>query len=427
MLSRSRWSALLKSRAPDTSSRILANRGARSAFEPVNSCLMLLPMAAHQEIYTVEGLARDGRLAEVQAVMAAAGASQCGYCTPGFVMSLFAEHYRPGRTGPCDIQALTGNLCRCTGYRPIRDAALALGQAPDDRFSARLAQPAPELYPVDTPGFNRPSTVDECVRLLSQDPGAAIVAGASDLGLEANLRGRRWPRLISLESISELRAIVDAGDRVRIGAAATLSDIGRAWRDAPGVIAEWLTMFASPPIRNRATLGGNLATASPIGDAAPLLLALDASVEIAGPGGRRTIPLDGFFTGYRRTMRQPGEVLTAVLIPKPYPSTLRFYKIAKRAMDDISTVAAAMAVDCDATGRVLKARFAFGGMAATPVRLSEAERAVEGLPWNEAAVERVQQIIETTLTPITDHRGSAQFRLAVASRLVEKFYWERPR
>ena len=406
---------------------LVAGRGARSAFQPVNSCLMLLPMAAQQEVYTVEALASDGRLTDVQEVMAAAGASQCGYCTPGFVMSLFAEHYRPERTGPCDIDALTGNLCRCTGYRPIRDAALALGPAPHDRFSARLSEPAPNLLPIDTPGFARPSTVDECVRLLSEDPAATIVAGASDVGVEANLRGRRWPRLISVEGIPEMRAIVDEGDQVRIGAAATLSDIGRDWRDAPGAVTEWLTMFASPPIRNRATLGGNLATASPIGDAAPLLLALDASVEVAGRGGRRTLPLDGFFTGYRRTMLQRGEILTAVVVPKPYPATLRFYKIAKRAMDDISTVAAAMAVECDAAGRVRRARFAFGGMAATPVRLAEAERAVEGTPWDEAAVGRVQQTIERTLTPMTDHRGSARFRLEVAQRLVEKFHWERPR
>ena len=406
---------------------MVAGRGERSAFRPVNSCLLLLPMAAQHEIYTVEALARDGRLADVQVAMAAAGASQCGYCTPGFVMSLFAEQYRPGRTGPCDIHALTGNLCRCTGYRPIRDAALALGPAPDDRFSARLSRRAPALLPVDAPGFTRPATVDDCVKLLSQDPDATIVAGASDLGVEANLRGRRWRRLVSVEGIAEMREIVDAEEHVRLGAAAPLTDIGGEWHDAPAAVGEWLSLFASPPIRNRATLGGNLATASPIGDAAPLLLALDASVEIAGPGGRRTVPLDRFFTAYRRTVLQRGDILTTILVPRPYPAALRFYKIAKRAMDDISTVAAAMALDRDATGRVRRARFAFGGMAATPVRLAAAERAVEGLPWDDAAVERVQRIIESTLTPMTDHRGSAQFRLAVAKRLVEKFSSELPR
>jgi xanthine dehydrogenase small subunit len=357
--------------------------------------------------------------------MAAAGGSQCGYCTPGFVMSLFAEQYRPDREGPCDTRALAGNLCRCTGYRPIRDAALALGPAPDDRFRARLGRPAPSIVSLAATGFSRPAHVEACVGLLARHPDATIVAGGTDLGVDANLRGQRWRHLISIEAIGEMREIIDAGDEVRIGAAATLAEIGQRWRSAPAVIAEWLTLFASPPIRNRATLGGNLATASPIGDSAPLLLALDASVEVAGPAGRRAVPLDSFFTGYRTTVLQPGEILTRVTVPKPLPGVVRFYKIAKRATDDISTVAAAMALDLDTTGRIRRARFAFGGVAATPVRLTEAERAVEGSPWNEAAVERVQDVIERTLTPMTDHRGSARFRLEVARSLIEKFYWER--
>jgi xanthine dehydrogenase small subunit len=340
-------------------------------------------------------------------------------------MSLFAEHYRPDRTGSCDTQALAGNLCRCTGYRPIRDAALALGPAPDDRFRARLKRPAPRLLRVDAPGFSRPSTVEECAALLAQHPEATLVAGASDLGVDANLRGARWTHLVSVEAIREMREIVDQPDRVRIGAAATLTEIGRRWRDPPEAIAEWLALFASPPIRNRATLGGNLATASPIGDSAPLLLALDAFVEIAGASGRRTVRLADFFTGYRTTVLQRGEILTSVDLPKPFPATLRFYKIAKRAIDDISTVAAAMALDRDTAGRIRRARFAFGGMAPTPVRLIEAEHAIEGSAWNEAAVERVQGVIARSLSPMTDHRGSAQFRLEVAKRLVEKFDWER--
>ena len=403
---------------------MVADRPGGSVYQPINSCLVLLPTVADHEIYTVEALAQDGHLTAVQQAMAAAGGSQCGYCTPGFVMSLFAEHYRPDRTTRCDVNALTGNLCRCTGYRPIRDAAHALGPAPDDGFTARLSRPGPRILPVDGPGFSRPSTVVECVALLARQPDATIVAGGSDLGVEANLRGTRFGHLISVEGVDEMRAIVDQRDRVRLGAAASLSDVGRQWRDAPGAVAEWLTLFASPPIRNRATLGGNLATASPIGDAAPLLLALDAAVEIAGAGGRRTIDVAEFFTGYRRTVLQPGEIVTAIEIPKPYPSVVRFYKIAKRAMDDISTVAAGMALDMDGAGRVRRARFGFGGMAATPVRLLQAERAIEGLPWNEGAVERVQQAIESTLTPMSDHRGSARFRLEVAKRLVEKFSWE---
>jgi xanthine dehydrogenase small subunit len=405
---------------------------AGSEYRAINSCLMFLPMAAHQEIHTIESLAVDGRLAEAQQAMAAAGGSQCGYCTPGFVMSLFAEQYRPGRTGPCDVHALAGNLCRCTGYRPIRDAALTLGPPPDDRFRDRMTRPAPELGSFSIDGFSRPSTVDECVAALVRDPAAVLVAGATDLGVEANLKARRWPHLISLEGIAELRDVTAGplhGSRpayaVRIGAAASLTDIGRRWRERPAAVDEWLTLFASLPIRNRATLGGNLATASPIGDAAPLLLALDATLDIAGPQGRRRMPLASFFIGYRRTALGPGELLVSIEIPAPLPQFLRFYKIAKRRFDDISTVAAAMAVDCDATGRVRRARFAFGGVAATPVRLTEAERAVTGELWNGDAVTRVQGIIDRTLSPMSDHRGSKEYRLQVSHSLVEKFWWER--
>ena len=396
----------------------------RTTYRPVNSCLIFLPMAAGHEIHTVESLAAGGRLAEVQEAMAAAGGSQCGYCTPGFVMSLFAEQYRPGRTGPCDPMSLAGNLCRCTGYRPIRDAAQSIGPAPDDDFRARLARPAPRLERVDIDGFSRPITTEECVAILKQDPAATLVAGGTDLCVESNLRDKRWRHLVSIDGIAELRDFTETADVVKIGAALSLTDIGRRWQSAPPIIAEWLELFASPLIRNRATLGGNLATASPIGDSAPLLLALDASAHLAGPNGRRTVPLASFFTAYRRTALAAGEILTTIEIPKPLPETIRFYKVAKRRLDDISTVAAGMAIDRDGSGRVRRARFAFGGVAATPGRLGEAEAATVGQAWNEAAVERVQRVIGRTLTPMSDHRGSREYRLQVSQSLVEKFWWE---
>jgi xanthine dehydrogenase small subunit len=402
---------------------VAADEG-RTAYRVVNSCLIFLPAAAGHEIYTVESLAVNGELADAQRVMAAAGGSQCGYCTPGFVMSLFAEQYRPDRAGPCDPLATAGNLCRCTGYRPIRDAAAALGPPPPGPFAERLTRPAPTLRGVTVDGFARPSTIAECVGLMQQHPDALLVAGATDLGVEANVRGQRWPGLISVEAIEELRTFDDGADAVTMGAALPLTDIGRRWTGAPGVLHEWLALFASPAIRNRATLGGSLATASPIGDAAPLLLALDARLHIAGATGRRTTELASFFTGYRQTALRAGEMLTAIEIPKPLPSLLRFYKAAKRVVDDISTVAAAMAIDRDAHGIVRRARFAFGGVAATPLRVVAAEDAILGHAWNEDAVERVQQILDRTLTPMSDHRGSAEYRLAVSKSLVEKFWWE---
>jgi xanthine dehydrogenase small subunit len=396
-----------------------------SRYRVVNSCLMFLPMASGREIYTVEALAVDGELCDAQRAMAEAGGSQCGYCTPGFVVSLFAEQYRRDRNGPCDIMAMAGNLCRCTGYRPIRDAALSLGPAPSDEFRERLDRPALPLSALSSGAFSRPSSLDECLELLRNIPGAKLVAGATDLGVESNLSARRWPHLIALEAIEELRQFSNTQERVTIGAALSLSAIGERWEDAPEVFREWLGLFASPLIRNRATLGGNLATASPIGDAAPLLLAFDAVVHVAGLSGRRSIPLSSFFAGYRKTAMEPGEVITAIELPKPFPQSVRFYKVAKRRLDDISTVAAAMALDLDPHGRARRARFAFGGVAATPIRATEAEAAVIDQPWNDAAVERVQGILDRILDPIGDHRGSREYRLEVSKSLVEKFQWER--
>jgi xanthine dehydrogenase small subunit len=385
---------------------------------------MLLPMAAGREICTVEALVADGELHEVQRAMAAAGASQCGYCTPGFVVSLFAEQYRSGRDGPCDPMALSGNLCRCTGYRPIRDAALSLGPAPDDRFRRRLALPPPPLTAVSVAGFSRPTSLEACFAMLGDNPDAKLVAGATDLGVEFNLFARRWAHMVSLEAVDDLHEFSDTPASVKIGAGLSLSEIARRWTDAPSVFAEWLTLFASPLIRNRATLGGNLATASPIGDAAPLLLALDADVHLVGPSGSRTIPLSSFFTGYRKTAMMQPEIITAVEVPKPLSPNVRFYKVAKRKLDDISTVAMAMAVDLDDRGRVTRARFAFGGVAATPLRVGQAEEAILGQVWSDAAVERVQQVLDRTLSPMSDHRGSRSYRLEVSKRLVERYLWE---
>ena len=408
---------------------LVADRDGKSEYRAVNSCLMLAPMAAGQEILTVEALAADGRLSEVQEAMAQGGGSQCGYCTPGFVMSLFAEQYRKGRTGPCDPHELGGNLCRCTGYRPIRDAALSLGAAPEGAFLDRLSRPGPRLEAIDYESFgarfSRPADIGRCLAILAGNPEARLISGATDLGVESNLRRRRWPHLVSVEAIAELREFSENASSVTIGAALPLNEIATRWTGAPEVVHQWLQLFASPPLRNRATLGGNLATASPIGDGPPLLLALDAQLQLASVRGRRVLPLSAFFTGYRSTLLAPGELIAAVEIPKPLPEFVRFYKIAKRRMDDISTVAACMAMDWDASVKIARARFAFGGVAAIPLRASAAEEAIIGQRWNDAAVERAQAALDRTIEPISDHRGSAEYRLAVAKSLIAKFLWER--
>jgi xanthine dehydrogenase small subunit len=408
---------------------MVAERDGQSEYRAVNSCLILAPMAAGHEIYTIEALAADGKLAEVQQAMAAGGGSQCGYCTPGFVMSLLAEQYRTGRVGPCDPHELGGNLCRCTGYRPIRDAALSLGPPPPGNFLDRLSRPRPHLGAIEyeTPNarFSRPASIEQCLSILANDPDARVISGGTDMVVESNLRSRRWSHLVSLEAISELREFSESANSITIGAALPLNEIALYWSTAPEVFSQWLRLFASPPLRNRATLGGNLATASPIGDGAPLLLALDAVVPLASQRARRKIPLASFFAGYRRTALDPGELITAIEIPKPLPEFVRFYKVAKRRMDDISTIAAALAMDWDTSGRISRVRFAFGGVAAVPLRASAAEEAVLGQRWNDAAVERAQAVLDKTLAPISDHRGSAEYRLSVAKSLIAKFLWER--
>ena len=390
---------------------------ARTRLLAANSCLIPLPMAAGAEVYTVEALADSDRLTDVQQAMQQQGGSQCGYCTPGFIVSMFAEHARL-RSGKISAHSLGGNLCRCTGYRPIRDAIEGLGALAYGHLYQRLALPAPEptalSYENESGRFSRPDSLSKCLSLAAAHPAARFVAGNTDLGVLTNIRRQRFPHLIALEGVPELREFHDGGSHVEIGAALTLSDIESFWTkastSAPPVLAEWLSLFASPLIRNRATLGGNLVTASPIGDSAPLLLALGAEVRLSraasgGAASERVLPLSEFFLDYRRTALEPGELLRSIKIPKPFPERIRFYKVAKRNMDDISTVAA-----CFSTGA--QVRLAFGGMAAVPL-------AVETPDWDSA-----RDAISRSLAPLSDHRGSAAYRSAVAQSLLDKFQWE---
>ncbi len=406
------------------------NANGRTLYRSVNSCLIPLPAIADREIYTVEALAESGQLASVQRAMVEHNGSQCGYCTPGFVVSMFAEQHRPDPSLP-DPHALGGNLCRCTGYRPIRDAMLAAGPVPEGPLLARLSQPAPTAAPLDyrTSGgrFSRPRSLAECLQIADEEPTSRFVAGNTDLGVVTNLRGERFPHLISLENVPELLEFHDLPDLVEIGAGLTLTSIGELWErngDVPPVFREWLPLFASLLIRNRATLGGNLATASPIGDAAPLLLALDAEVRIATLAGERIAPLSEFFTAYRKTILAPGEILRSIRIPKPIPIGTRFYKAAKRSLDDISTVAACFSISRNSEGRIAKARLAYGGVAAVPLRAIEAERQLEGTFGEPGDLTRAKDSLRHTIVPQGDHRGSAAYRLALTQSLLDKF-WRR--
>jgi len=432
----------------------------RTRWVAINACLVPAAAFDQQEVVTAEGLGRPGRLHPVQREMAARGGSQCGYCTPGFICSMAAEYYRPGRrsaaSGPSgsstgddergpngfDLHALSGNLCRCTGYRPIRDAAYALGQPDaDDPLLARLAEPAPAAAATVTGStqgrYVRPASLADALGLLAAEPDARLVAGSTDWGVELNIRHARAALTIGIERIEELREFSVSADRIDIGAALSLSEIEARMVSGSGrvpLLEELFPQFASRLIRNGATLGGNLGTASPIGDAPPVLLALDASLVLASSQGEREVRLDGYFTGYRQSVKRPDELIKTIRIPQPVAPVTAFHKIAKRRFDDISSVAVAYALrleggmggagQADETGepRVAAIRIGLGGVAATPLRARAAEDTLTGRPWTREVVEAAAAELARAGTPMSDHRASEAYRIAMLRNSLLKFF-----
>jgi xanthine dehydrogenase small subunit len=406
----------------------------QNRYTAVNSCLMLAPMAAGLEVWTAEGIAAQDQLHPVQLEMVIQGGSQCGYCTPGFVMSLFTEFYRQERAihGHFDEGALVGNLCRCTGYRPIREAAHALKAPQDhDAFIEHAKRAKLARYTLVYDGFYRPSTLDGVVSLLNAIDGARLIAGGTDLALEATTAFKALGPVISIDAIPELHMVIDTPDFIEIGAAVPLSRLETEFRgSAPLFDALW-PWFASRQIRNRATLGGNLGTASPIGDAPVVLLALEADVILVSTHGERTVAVADFFLGYRQTVLNKGELIKAVRVPKRRPpgTARRFeavYKVAKRGHDDISTVMTAMVVHLDDHNNIIRARLAFGGVAPIPERALETELALAGRPWNHDTIRAAQKVLATEFEPITDFRATRAYRERVLVNLLEKFYVEHP-
>jgi xanthine dehydrogenase small subunit len=411
----------------------------RARYEPVNSCLVSMPEVHGRSVVTVEGVsAAPGSsqplaLHPVQTAMVERGGSQCGYCTPGFVMSLFCEYYRPGRRG-YDPEAISGNLCRCTGYRPIADAARSLGRpSPDDPWLRRLERDVPALpafaHTVAERRFLRPTSSAELASVLDEFPEAVLLGGGTDLMVYANQRRTRYPTLVSLSAIAELRACRVSNREIVIGAALPLSHLEQLLEHPEygaelALLRRLLPLFSSRLIRNRATLGGNLATASPIGDAAPALLALGAELTLASAAGQRRLPLSEFFLGYRKTALAPGEWIVSVHLPLPLPRLQRFYKVSKRVLDDISTVAGAFALQLRQDGRVERLRVAFGGIAATPIRADALEPLAVGEPWNGETLNRLLEATRGLGTPQSDHRGSAEYRRAMIGKLLERFHVE---
>jgi len=404
-----------------------------------NACIQFLPTLDGKALFTVEDLqGAEGALHPVQQAMVACHGSQCGFCTPGFVMSLWAAYQHHGARGtrPSRQQIadeLSGNLCRCTGYRPIVDAgermfdlpAAPLDAAPVVAALSSLRGAAP-LRSVGANGAEliAPRTLDDFAAAVMAHPDARILAGSTDIGLWVNKMFRDLPRLIYVGAVEELKRIDERGDVLSIGAAASLED---AWR---ALVARWPTLaevwlrFAGVPLRHTGTMGGNVANGSPIGDSAPVLMALDASLVLRrGPASRR-VRLADFYTGYMKNLLVPGEFVQAIEVSTASRATVRAYKISKRFDCDISAVCAGLALELAADGTVAAARLAFGGMAATVQRAARAEAALVGQAWDEAAVVAAQAALATDFAPLTDMRASAAYRLQVAQNLLKRLWLE---
>ena len=420
-------------------------------FRAINSCIALLPMFAGREVWTVEGLAQAGHggalpsleaLHPVQRAMVESYGSQCGYCTPGFVVSMFEGYYRDVPEDPSRVVAeqLHGNLCRCTGYRPIRDAMVHALEAKkkttgDDLFQLRLKKPVPALRDLDYAAggerFLRPTTLESLLRLRALHPDAVLVAGATEIGVEINKKARAFPLLVSTEGVAELHAVTKTEAGFVVGGAATLTELEEGLGGAIPSIDKMLWVFASRQIRSRATLAGNLVTASPIGDMAPVLLSLDATIELSSFDAAsekvtsRTLPLSDFFLGYRKTALGPLEIVSKLTIGTEGRDLRRIsdsFKVSKRRELDISIVAGAFTVDVDDAGIVHHARIAYGGVAATPVRALRTEALLVGKPWSEPTLRAALAVLAAEASPIDDVRAGKDFRKGLVASLFEKFF-----
>ncbi|MDZ7857583.1 xanthine dehydrogenase small subunit [Sphaerotilus sp.] len=412
------------------------------AIRNVNACLSFLPTLDGRAVLTVEDLkpiaAAHGQPAHpVQQALVACHGSQCGFCTPGFAMTMtgiYEDHAAAG-TRPTRQQLaddLAGNLCRCTGYRPIVDAGERMFDTPAtpiDRAALRqqldtLAADAPLHCGPAGAAFHAPQTLDDFAALRLEHPDARLLAGATDIALWVNKQFRDLGELIWIGRVAELRRIETTADAVHIGAAASLEDAWGALADVVPTLREVWQRFASPPIRHAGTMGGNIANGSPIGDSAPVLIALGADIVLRRGAVERTMPLQDFYLDYMKNALQPGEFVARLVVPKPPEGTqVRVWKISKRYDSDISAVCAAFALRLDGD-RVAEVRLAFGGMAAIVKRATQTEAALLGQPWTDATLVAAQAALAQDFRPLSDLRASAAYRLKVSANLLRRLWLE---
>ncbi len=410
--------------------------GERVRYRTLNSCLTFVSSLHGKQLITVEDLKHQGKLHSVQQAMVDCHGSQCGFCTPGFIMSLFAlQKNSSGFDKGATLEALAGNLCRCTGYRPIIDAAeQACCQKQPDQFDAFEADTVTRLKaiaPRETAELNSgdkrclvPLTVADLADLYTANPEARLLAGGTDLALEVTQFHRELPVMIYVGHIEDMKRIEVTDSAIEIGAAAALSDCYEALSREYPDFGELLHRFASLQIRNQGTLGGNIGNASPIGDAPPLLIALGAQIALRQGNTRRILPLQDYFLDYKVTARQEAEFIEKIIVPRKQANqAFRAYKVSKRLDDDISAVCAAFNLTI-VDGVVTEARIAFGGMAAIPKRASACEAALVGSAWYPGVIERACDALGEDFTPLSDFRASKEYRLLTAQNLLRKFFLE---
>ena len=403
-------------------------------YRAVNACIQFLPTLDGKALFTVESLkSATGELHPVQQAMVDQHGSQCGFCTPGFVMSMFALYLNNQSPTRADIDdALSGNLCRCTGYRPIIDACREMYQypqaeMPEQRLIEQLKQLRRDSGLVLESGrarYHSPASIDDLAALYQQNPAAQILAGGTDVGLWVTKQLRELPDIIYLGNVAELHCLGSDDDGIEIGAAVTLTDAsGEIVKQYPEY-AVMLRRFASVPVRNAGTLVGNVANGSPIGDSMPALIAVQTRVRLRRGDERRELAMEDLYLGYMKKDLQPGEFVESILIPAREPGLLlRCYKLSKRFDQDISALCVAIALRLDGD-RVEQIHIGVGGMDAIPRRAGKTEQALQGKSWNEANVEAAMREFQSEFSPMSDMRASADYRSRASANLLLRFYLE---
>ena len=450
-------------------------------YSAVNSCIRLAHSVDGMALWTVEDLAEDPLIQPVgdaatapgqtitlhpaQEAMVQCHGSQCGFCTPGFVMSLFGMYQRhiaptlptacgslppegalASRGGPSALdhvchgqpitrelaqEELSGNLCRCTGYRPILDAAQQMASLPGMAVNEsevlqklKLLRHDALAHAADS-AYIAPSTLPELLAARAAHPGAQVVAGCTDVGLWVTKQHKQYAQVLDVTRAAELRQVAQHADAIHIGAAVTLTDAFAALTAQWPQLHRFATRFAGLPVRNSGTLGGNVANGSPIGDSMPLLIALRAQVVLASQArGERQLPLEDLYTGYRKNVMAADELLVRIVVPRPSAQEqLRAYKISKRFDDDISAVCLVLNLDI-ADGTVQRASIGAGGVAATPARARQTEAALTGQAWTEATAQRAAAVLQAEFSPISDMRASGAYRRQVLGSLLQRYWLE---